>query len=82
MVVSIDAEVGTCNDVPNLEEVEALEADWDHLFYVITDVAKFVKALALLIDFDPSVVFYISQYLIFSLKTKLLWAEFSTCLRT
>lgn len=67
LIVAIHAEVGASDDVADLEEVEALQANWNDTLLIASTESEFIEALSLLINLDPSVESYIAENLILSL---------------
>ena len=70
LVVFILAEVRAWQNLANVQEIEALQANWSHPFLVI-HVVELVKAFTLVINLDPSVVCQVSEDLIFRLQSEL-----------
>ena len=71
LVVAIHAEVGAGNNLPDIEEVETLQADRCHFLLVLL-IVELVEAFSLIINLDPSIVGQVSEDLIFSLQAELI----------
>lgn len=70
LVVIVHAEVGTGDDLADVHEVKALQADWRHFFLVVLEV-ELIEALSLVVDLDPSIVRQGSKDLVFCLQPEL-----------
>ena len=70
MRVLIFFKVGTWDDSSHTSEIQAFQTDWCH-FSIVTFKRELVEGSSFFVYFEPSVLFDVCKYLIFSLEAKL-----------